>query len=85
MADLAKSKVRRKFPDLVEALTGSFDDHHALLVSELLAGSDDKDATLEVKMAPWAAQVELLPRPCPSGGTRPTATPPRPRRHRPCR
>jgi transposase len=67
MADLAKSKLRRKVPDLVEALTGRFDDHHALLVSVLLASIEDAEATLarldaalEVEMAPWAEQVELL-------------------------
>ncbi len=36
MADLARSTVRRKIPDLREALTGRFDDHHALLVGQLL-------------------------------------------------
>src|SRR5665647_1677814 len=37
MADLARSKLRRKIPELAEALTGRFDDHHALLVGQLLA------------------------------------------------
>ena len=66
MADLAKSKLRRKIPDLVEALTGHFDDHHALLVAELLASIDEAEATrpprttLEVEMAPWAEQIALL-------------------------
>jgi transposase len=32
MAELAKSRMRRKIPELTEALTGHFDDHHALLV-----------------------------------------------------
>ena len=32
MAQLAMSRMRRKIPDLVEALTGHFDDHHSLLV-----------------------------------------------------
>ena len=67
MADLAKSKLRRKIPDLVEALTGHFDDYHALLVAELLASIDEAEATLarldttlEVEMAPWAEQIALL-------------------------
>ncbi len=67
MADLAKSKLRRKIPDLVEALTGHFDDHHALLVAELLASIDGAEATLarldaalETEMAPWAEQLALL-------------------------
>src|SRR5665648_580932 len=37
MADLARSKLRRKIPELAEALTGRFDAHHALLVGQLLA------------------------------------------------
>jgi transposase len=67
LADLAKGKLRRKIPDLAEALTGHFDDHHALLVSELLAALDEADAVLaridaalEVEMAPWAVQLALL-------------------------
>ena len=36
MADLAHSALRRKIPDLTEALTGRFDDHHALLVGQML-------------------------------------------------
>jgi transposase len=36
MADLAHGKMRRKLPDLAEALTGHFDEHHALLVGAML-------------------------------------------------
>jgi len=38
MADLAHGKMRRKIPDLAEALTGHFDEHHALLVGAMLHG-----------------------------------------------
>jgi transposase len=67
MADLARTKLRRKIPDLVEALTGHFDDHHALIVGQLLAriaateqAVADLDAHLEVAMAPWAHEIDLL-------------------------
>lgn len=67
MADLARSKLRRKIPDLTEALTGHFDDHHALIVGQLLAriaateqAIADLDAHLETAMAPWAHEIDLL-------------------------
>ena len=67
MADLARTKLRRKIPDLTEALTGHFDDHHALIVGQLLAriaateqALADLDAHLEVAMAPWAHEIDLL-------------------------
>jgi len=31
VADLAKRRLRQKLPELVEALTGRFSDHHAFL------------------------------------------------------
>jgi len=67
MADLARSKLRRKIPELAEALTGRFDDHHALLVGQLLAriaateqALVDLDAHLADLMIPWAHELELL-------------------------
>ena len=67
MAELAHSKMRRKIPDLVEALTGHFDDHHALLVGAMLHRLDhveaalvELDARIAVAMTPWAHQIELL-------------------------
>jgi transposase len=67
MAGLARSKLRRKIPDLTEALTGHFDDHHALIVGQLLAriaateqAVADLDAHLEAAMAPWAHEIDLL-------------------------
>ena len=68
LADLAKGKMRRKIPDLAEALTGHFDDHHALL-----ARSDAAPARARSRRrwpswtrssprpaGPWAHQLELL-------------------------
>ena len=46
MADLAHGKMRRKLPDLAEALTGHFDDHHALLVGAMLHRLEHVEAAL---------------------------------------
>jgi transposase len=40
LADLAKMKLRRKIPQLREAVPGRFNEHHAILVRELLAHID---------------------------------------------
>lgn len=47
MADLAYSKLRRKTPELIESLTGHFDDHHALLIGFML----DRLAQVEASLA----------------------------------
>lgn len=67
LADLAKGKMRSKIPDLTEALIGRFDEHHALLVSQMLSRLElveqalvDLDAQIEAAMAPWEHQYELL-------------------------
>ena len=67
MADMAYSTLRRKIPDLTEALTGRFDEHHAVLVGALLtrlehteAALRQIDAELAVRMMPFARQLELL-------------------------
>jgi transposase len=67
MADLAHGKMRRKLPDLAEALTGHFDAHHALLVGAMLHRLEhvetalaELDAMIAATMTPWAHQLELL-------------------------
>lgn len=67
LAELAKGKLRRKLPELAEALEGRFRGHHALLVGEILAKLDYLDeaierlsAEIERVLAPFAVQVELL-------------------------
>jgi transposase len=67
LADLARSKLRRKIPDLTEALTGHFDDHHALIVGQLLTRLNhveqalaELDAQITLEVAPWQHQVDLL-------------------------
>ncbi|MBY0307261.1 MAG: IS110 family transposase, partial [Phycisphaerales bacterium] len=67
LAELARGTLRRKLPELREALQGRFGDHHALLVGEILAKLDYMEeaigrlsAEIERVIAPFAAQVELL-------------------------
>jgi transposase len=67
MADLAHGKMRRKLPDLAEALTGHFDDHHALLVGAMLHRLEhvetalaELDVMIAAAMTPWAHQLRLL-------------------------
>jgi transposase len=67
LAELAKGKLRKKIPALKEALVGSFDREHALIVSAILAHLDFLDAQIqllsdeiEAQLRPFAAAVELL-------------------------
>jgi transposase len=67
LAELAKGTLRKKIPQLREALTGRFGPHHALLVGEILAKLDYLDeaigrlsAEIERVIAPFGPQVELL-------------------------
>jgi transposase len=67
LADLAKGKMRAKIGDLTLALEGRFGDHHALMcrlhldhighLDEMIA---KLDAQIEVMMAPFRAQRDLL-------------------------
>ncbi|MGH8900195.1 MAG: IS110 family transposase, partial [Egibacteraceae bacterium] len=67
LAELAKGRLRSKLPELQEALKGRFGDHHALLVSRVLAHLDfldgviaDLDACVAQVVAPFADLVALL-------------------------
>lgn len=67
LAELAKRRLRRKIPQLREALEGRFRAHHALLIAEMLARIDGCDATMarlsdeiERRMQPFCDLVELL-------------------------
>lgn len=67
LADLAKMKLRRKIPQLREAVPGRFNQHHALLVRELLAHIDylaameaRLDARVDELIAPFDAERDLL-------------------------
>lgn len=67
LADLAKRKLRRKIPQLREALEGRFRPHHALLVGEMLTRIDSANATIDrlsaeidQRMQPFRQVTELL-------------------------
>lgn len=66
-AELAKGRMRAKIPQLRQALAGRFSDHHAVIVSEMLARIDHTDDTvtrLSARVtelsAGYARQLELL-------------------------
>lgn len=67
LADLAKGKMRVKIPQLVEALTGCFDEHHAQLVRSLLHRLElvedalaELDGVIAAACRPWQRQLDLL-------------------------
>jgi transposase len=67
LAELARGALRRKLPQLREALEGRFTGHHALIVAQMLASIDFLDETvaalsarIEELVAPFSRQVELL-------------------------
>jgi len=72
MADLAHGKMRRKLPDLAEALTRHFDEHHALLVGAMLHRLEQVDAALRELDARIAAATALV-RPAPRRRAHPPA------------
>jgi len=67
LADMAKGRMRRKIPDLAQALTGHFDANHARLARSMLRRLDlveqalaELDAVIAEACQPWAHQIELL-------------------------
>lgn len=67
IADLAKRTLRRKIPDLTEALVGRFNEHHAFMVRLFLDRIDAHtadigrlDERIEEAMAPFRAARDLL-------------------------
>jgi transposase len=67
LADMAKGKLRRKIPDLAQALTGHFDANHARLARSMLRRLDlveqalaELDAVIVDACRPWQRQIELL-------------------------
>ena len=67
LANLAKGKMRRKIPDLAQALTGTFDAHHARLARSMLRRLElvesalaELDAVIAAACVPWQHQIELL-------------------------
>ena len=67
LADMAKGRMRRKIPDLAQALTGHFDANHARLARSMLRRLDlveqalaELDAVIVEACRPWQHQIELL-------------------------
>jgi transposase len=67
LADLAKKKLRAKIPQLREAVPGRFNQHHAVLLDELLAHIDylagveaRLDARVDDLIGPFVAARDLL-------------------------
>lgn len=67
LADMALKSLRKKIPQLREAVPGRFNEHHAILVRELLAHIDylatveqRLDARVDEVVAPFAAARDLL-------------------------
>ena len=67
LAEMAKGRMRRKIPDLEQALEGHFDAGHALLARSILRRIDqiqaalvELDEVIDVACEPWAHEIELL-------------------------
>lgn len=67
LADMAKGRLRNKIPQLTEALTGRFSEHHAFLVQIQLdlidqraKAIDEITARIEVVMAPFRHARDLI-------------------------
>src|SRR6266545_1688668 len=67
LAQMARGSMRRKIPQLREALTGHFDDHHAYLCATMLRRIDalaadiaQRDTRIEELIAPFAQAVDRL-------------------------
>jgi len=67
LAQMARARMRAKIPQLEEAFVGHFTDHHAFLLTRMLARIDqasadiaDLDARIEEQIAPFADAVKRL-------------------------
>jgi transposase len=67
LAELAKTRMRPKIPQLVEALTGNFGEHHAFLcrlhlqrIDQLTVAIEELSRRIDDQMRPFARQLEHL-------------------------
>ena len=67
LAEMAKGRMRKKIPDLAQALEGHFDAHHAQLARSILDRLDrveqdmvELDVAIEAGCSSWGHQIELL-------------------------
>jgi transposase len=80
LAALAKGRLRSKYPALVEALTGRFDEHHAELADLLLTQIDGLHAQIEhldERIEQLIADIPAAQPPPHPGSDTPTGQPPR--------
>jgi transposase len=67
LAELAKARMRPKIPQLVQALTGNFGEHHAFLcrlhlqrIDQLTAAVGELSGRIEEQMRPFTRQLQQL-------------------------
>lgn len=67
LAEMAKTRMRTKIPELAQALDGHFEAHHAVLAAAILDRLElvehalaDLDQAIATACAPWAHQLQLL-------------------------
>ena len=67
IADLAKGRMRVKIPDLAQAVTGHFTEHHAAMAKAILrrlelveAAIKETDGLIVAACKPWQHQIDLL-------------------------
>jgi transposase len=67
LAELAKARMRRRIPDLIEALVGNFGEHHAFLcrlhlqrIDQITATIEELSARINEAIAPFRDQLKLL-------------------------
>ena len=67
LAEMAKARMRRKIPALIEAFHGHFTDHHGFLLGKMLARVDalnadiaELDAVIEELITPFASAIERI-------------------------
>jgi transposase len=67
LAEMARTRMRAKIPQLVEAFTAQFDDHHRFLLAQMLARIDGieadiavLDAQIEAHLTPFDLAIERL-------------------------
>jgi transposase len=67
LADMALRRMRSKIPQLVEALTGNFGEHHAFLcrlhlerIDQLSTAIEELSARIQEQIRPFSRQIDLL-------------------------
>lgn len=61
LAQFARGRMRGKLTDLEEAFTGRFDDHHAFLLTKMLAHIDQSSIDIDIAEIEERIDAELVP------------------------